>query len=252
MIEIKDLYFGYNGDSKKEHYVLNGLNLKIKSGEFVSIMGSNGSGKSTLALCVKGILKPSSGSIYVDGIDITNDKFSVQIKDNIGIVFQNPDNQFISTSVEREIAFGLENLGISKDEMQKRISEQIDRFLIGKIRMNSPETLSGGEKQKISLAAVLISNPKYLIIDEATSYLDPAERKNITNLLKSEFLLKRNDWFTTIFITQHPYEALISKRLIIMDKGKIVIDGEPNEVFKNVKELKKIGIRVPVEFEIFN
>jgi len=251
LIEIKDLYFGYNRDSKKEHYVLNGLNLKIKSGEFVSIMGSNGSGKSTLALCVKGILKPSSGSIYVDGIDITNDKFSGQIKDNIGIVFQNPDNQFISTSVEREIAFGLENLGMSKDEMQKRISEQIERFLIGKIRRNSPETLSGGEKQKIAIAAVLISNPKYLIIDEATSYLDPAERKNITNLLKSEFFLKRNDWFTTIFITQYPYEALISRRLIIMDKGKIVIDGKPNEVFRNVKELKKIGIRVPVEFEIF-
>ena len=251
MIEIKDLYFRYNRDSEKEHYVLNGLNLKIKTGEFVSIMGSNGSGKSTLALCVKGILKPSSGNIYVDGIDITNNKFSGQIKDNIGIVFQNPDNQFISTSVEREIAFGLENLGISKDEMQKRISEQMDRFLIGKIRMNSPETLSGGEKQKIALAAVLISNPKYLIIDEATSYLDPAERKNIINLLKSEFLLKRNDWFTTIFITQHPYEALISRRLVVMDKGKIVIDGEPNEVFKNVKELKKIGIRVPVEFEIF-
>jgi len=251
LIEIKDLYFGYNRDSKKEHYVLNGLNLKIKSGEFVSIMGSNGSGKSTLALCVKGILKPSSGSIYVDGIDITNDKFSGQIKDNIGIVFQNPDNQFISTSVEREIAFGLENLGMSKDEMQKRISEQIERFLIGKIRRNSPETLSGGEKQKIAIAAVLISNPKYLIIDEATSYLDPAERKNITNLLKSEFFLKRNDWFTTIFITQYPYEALISMRLIIMDKGRIVIDGKPNEVFRNVKELKKIGIRVPVEFEIF-
>ena len=251
MIEIKDLYFGYNRDSKKEHYVLNGLNLKIKSGEFVSIMGSNGSGKSTLALCVKGILKPSSGSIYVDGIDITNDKFSGQIKDNIGIVFQNPDNQFISTSVEREIAFGLENLGMSKDEMQKRISEQIERFLIGKIRRNSPETLSGGEKQKIAIAAVLISNPKYLIIDEATSYLDPAERKNITNLLKSEFFLKSNDWFTTIFITQYPYEALISRRLIIMDKGRIVIDGKPNEVFRNVKELKKIGIRVPVEFEIF-
>jgi len=251
LIEIKDLYFGYNRNSKKEYYVLNGLNLRIKSGEFVSIMGSNGSGKSTLALCVKGILKPSSGSIYVDGIDITNDKFSGKIKDNIGIVFQNPDNQFISTSVEREIAFGLENLGISKDEMQKRISEQMDRFMIAKIRMNSPETLSGGEKQKIALAAVLVSNPKYLIIDEATSYLDPAERKNIINLLKSEFLLKRNDWFTTIFITQHPYEALISRRLIVMDKGKIVIDGEPTDVFKNVKELKKIGIRVPIEFEIF-
>jgi len=251
LIEIKDLYFGYNRDSTKEHYVLNGLNLKIKSGEFVSIMGSNGSGKSTLALCVKGILKPSSGSIYVDGIDIANDKLSGHIKDNIGIVFQNPDNQFISTSVEREMAFGLENLGTSKDEMQKRISEQMDRFLIRKIGTNSPETLSGGEKQKIAIAAVLISNPKYLIIDEATSYLDPAERKNITNLLKSEFLLKRNDWFTTIFVTQHPYEALISRRLIIIDKGKIVMDGEPSDVFKNVKELKKIGIRVPLEFEIF-
>jgi len=251
LIEIKDLYFCYNRDSEKECYVLNGLNLKINSGEFISVMGSNGSGKTTLALCIKGILKPASGDIFVDGIDITDDKLSGQIRNNIGIVFQNPDNQFISTSVEREIAFGLENLGIPKDEMHNRISEQIDKFQIGKVKMNSPETLSGGEKQKIALASVLITNPKYLILDEATSYLDPAERKNLISFLKSEFLLKKNKGFTIIFITQYPYEALISQRLIIMDRGRIVIDGEPNEVFKNVKELKKIGIRIPVEFEIF-
>ncbi len=251
MIKIEDLYFSYSIDSKHDNYVLNGLNLKINSGEFVSIMGSNGSGKSTLALCIKGILKPASGNISIDGVDINSKRASYELRNKIGIVFQNPDNQFICTNVEREIAFGLENLSVNRVEMQKRISEQLDKYMIKKYRMNSPETLSGGEKQKVALASVLVTRPKYLILDEATSYLEPTERDNITNFLKKETNEKKDNGFTVIFITQYPFEALISQRLIIMNQGKIIMDDKPHEVFKNVKELNKIGIRTPLEFDMF-
>ena len=250
MIEIKDLYFTYNGDTEKKNYVLSGIDLRIESGEFVTIMGSNGSGKSSLALCIKGILKPASGNILIDGIDIPNDKFSENIRRDIGIVFQNPDNQFISTSVERELAFGLENLGIPRDEMERRINEQMEKFNITKFRNSSPDKLSGGEKQRVSLSSVLVTNPKCIIIDEATSYLDPAGRKYIMDFLKNEFLLNKSSGFTILLITQFPSETLISDRLIIMDKGKIIKDGKPDEVFRNVKELQEIGVRVPVEYEI--
>ena len=251
MIKIEDLYFSYNIDSKHNNYVLNGLNLKINSGEFVSIMGSNGSGKSTLALCIKGILKPASGNIFIDGVKINSNKASYETRNKIGIVFQNPDNQFICTNVEREIAFGLENSGMHPEEMQNRIEEQLNKYMINKYRKNSPETLSGGEKQKVALASVLVTRPKYLILDEATSYLEPTERNKITNFLKKETHLKKDNGFTVILITQYPDEALISQRLIIMNQGKIIMDDKPGEVFKNVKELNKIGIRTPLEFEMF-
>ena len=250
MIEIKDLYFTYNGEAEKKDYILNGIDLRIESGKFVTIMGSNGSGKSSLALCIKGILMPASGEIFVDGIDMARDKSSESIRRNIGIVFQNPDNQFISTSVERELAFGLENLGIGRDEMERRINEQMEKFNITKFRNSSPERLSGGEKQRVSLSSVLVTKPKYIILDEATSYLDPAERKNILDFLKKEFLLNKSSGFTILLITQFPSETFMSDRLIIMDKGKIVKDGKPDEVFRNVKELQEIGVRVPVEYEI--
>ncbi len=252
MIEIKDLYFSYNSDLKNHYSALKGINLKIGNGEFVSIMGSNGSGKSTLVLCMKGILKPVSGRICIDDININDEQLLRKMRNNIGIVFQNPDNQFISTSVEREIAFGLENLGIEKDEIIRRIDEIGNKFNLTKFLKNSPETLSGGEKQKVALATILAMDPNYLILDEATSYLDPQSRSNLINLLKDEFILKKNDGFTIILVTQFPNEALVSQRLIIMDKGGIVMDGEPNQIFKkNVGKLKEIGIRVPAEYEIF-
>jgi energy-coupling factor transport system ATP-binding protein len=252
LIEIKDLYFSYNSDLKNHYSALKGINLKIGNGEFVSIMGSNGSGKSTLVLCMKGILKPVSGRICIDDININDEQLLRKMRNNIGIVFQNPDNQFISTSVEREIAFGLENLGIEKDEIIRRIDEIGNKFNLTKFLKNSPETLSGGEKQKVALATILAMHPNYLILDEATSYLDPQSRSNLINLLKDEFILKKNDGFTIILVTQFPNEALVSQRLIIMDKGGIVMDGEPNQIFKkNVGKLKEIGIRVPAEYEIF-
>ena len=250
MIEIKDLYFSYDTDTEKKNFILNGIDLTIKSGEFVTIMGSNGSGKSSLVLCIKGILKPVSGDIIIDGIDISDEKKSEKVKRDIGIVFQNPDNQFISTSVEREIAFGLENLGISRDEMRRRINEQMQKFNIKKYKNNSPDTLSGGEKQRVSLSSVLVTNPRYIILDEATSYLDPAERESIINFLKEESFLKKARGFTILLITQFPSEALLAERLIIMDEGKIIKDGKPNDIFRNVKELQSMGVRVPVEYEV--
>jgi len=250
LIEIKDLYFSYDTDTEKKNFILNGIDLTIKSGEFVTIMGSNGSGKSSLVLCIKGILKPVSGDIIIDGIDISDEKKSEKVKRDIGIVFQNPDNQFISTSVEREIAFGLENLGISRDEMRRRINEQMQKFNIKKYKNNSPDTLSGGEKQRVSLSSVLVTNPRYIILDEATSYLDPAERESIINFLKEESFLKKARGFTILLITQFPSEALLAERLIIMDEGKIIKDGKPNDIFRNVKELQSMGVRVPVEYEV--
>lgn len=252
MIDIRELYFSYNRHSGEENTVLNGINLRLDAGEFAALMGANGSGKSTLALCIKGIVKPAGGNIFIDGFDINDEKTSLQAADSVGIVFQNPDNQFISTSVEREIAFGLENRGVSPVEMRKIICEQMDRFSIEEYRMYSPDRLSGGEKQKVLLASVIASDPKYLVLDEATSHLDPHERRRIINLLKDEFDFKKDRGFSVLLITQSPFEALDADRLIIIEGGRVAFDDKPEEVFKNADKLKKMGIRVPLEYELLS
>ena len=252
MIDIRELYFSYNKHSGEENTVLNGINLRLAAGEFAALMGANGSGKSTLALCIKGIVKPTGGNVFIDGYDINDEKTSQEAADSVGIVFQNPDNQFISTSVEREIAFGLENQGVSYSEMERKICEQMDRFLIEEYRRYSPERLSGGEKQKVLLASIMASDPKYLILDEATSHLDPHERKRITRLLRDEFNFKKGRGFSILLITQCPFEALDANRLIIIERGQVAFDDKPDEVFKNADTLKDMGVRVPLEYELLS
>jgi len=246
MIEIKNLHFGYPGDGEK--FILEGINLLIEERRSVSIMGANGSGKTTLARCLNGILKPTLGQVLVDGLDTTDETENFEVRKLVGMVFQNPDNQIVSTTVEREVAFGLENLGIDSPEMHERVKEVLDDFGLSDYRLRSPHYLSGGEKQLLAVAAVLAIRPKYLILDEPTSLLDPFSRDKILamTLQDGKFLQQ----VTPILITQFPDETLHTERLIILHEGHVFIDGSPAEVFKHRKSLAAIGVGVPVEWEL--
>ena len=254
MIKIKDINFSYTPEKTGDHKVINLLSLTIREGEFIALMGHNSSGKTTLARCLNGLLFPQSGHILVDEMDTNHQDNIIPIRKKVGMVFQNPDNQIVSTSVEREVAFGLENLGVPTETIHQVVAAILDRFQLSDYRRHPPHLLSGGEKQRLALASVLAMNPKYLVLDEPTSMLDPQGREHLLNLLKE---IKQDnatkptaDQITIILITQFPEEALLADRLIVMTKGNIAYDDSPQIVFQNVEDLKKIGLEVPVEFEV--
>jgi len=244
MIEVSHLKFSY---SSTIPLVLNNINLQIKNGETISIMGANGSGKTTLSRCLNGLLWPTEGTVYVDGLNTKNTEENLKIRALVGMVFQNPDNQIVSTTVEREIAFGLENLGVPTPQMQQRVDEILRQFDLEKYRRQSPHYLSGGEKQLLALAAIFAMAPRYIIFDEPTSLLDPYSREKILDAI---FGLQLEEGITPILITQFPEETLRTQRLIILDSGKIVLDGKPTEVFENAEYLDRIGIAVPPLFRL--
>lgn len=254
MIQIRDISYFYSSDLDYQIPALKNINLQIREGECISIMGPNSSGKTTLARCLNGLLVPQSGEVIIDGLS-TNDKTNIlPIRRKVGMVFQNPDNQMVSTTVEREIAFGLENLGVPTETIHEVVTASLERFYLTEYRLYPPHLLSGGEKQRVALASVLAMNPKYLVLDEPTSMLDPRGRRELLNLL-AEIKLdnarkKIMDQITVIFITQFPEEALEADRLIVMEKGSIVGDDDPKTVFQNVMKLREIGLEAPVEFEI--
>lgn len=241
MIEVIDLVFQYPSDGRR---VLNGINLRIDEGECLSIMGKNGSGKTTLARCLNGLYKPTSGKVMVDGMDTADPSRDIEIRRRVGLVFQNPDSQIVSTTVEREIAFGLENLGMDPERMHKEVEGVLQRFRLEKYRNRPPHLLSGGEKQLLALASVLAMRPKYLILDEPTSLLDPRSRREMLSFI----------WdlrgVTPILVTQFPEEALLTNRLIILKEGRILYDDQPERIFEEVDELKQLGLSVPLEFEL--
>ena len=245
MIRVENLCFRYKGEDR---HVFENLNLQIADGEFVSIMGANGSGKSTLALCLCGILKAGSGSVEVDGCLLDNRDETRMGK--FGIVFQNPDNQLVTTSVERELAFPLENAGIPLKQMKSMVKEKLATFNIDRYRYSFPGDLSGGEKQKVALASAMISSPKYLILDEPTTFLDPVEKKEIFSLIKREMTAKNENGFTLILITQHLREAMESGRIIVLSEGKIIYDKSPDEVLDCINDFENLGISIPVEYKI--
>ncbi|MFC1726452.1 ATP-binding cassette domain-containing protein [candidate division KSB1 bacterium] len=232
MIEIIDLSFSYD----ESYFVLNSINLRIKKGEFVSILGANGSGKSTLALCISGLLNPLKGSILVDG----EKPATKASREKTGILFQNPDNQILTSIMERELAFTLENFGLSYSKMHEKVSKTIKRFNLDKYKNRNPEILSGGEKQKIALASVLISDPNYLILDEPFSLLPPRSQSDIMELLQEYKNVKDK---TVILITQFPKAALLSDRIITLEDGGIGRINTPEVIFKDPEYLKRIGIR---------
>lgn len=229
LIEVKDLYFRYNSEDR----AVNGVSLSIEKGEFVCILGHNGSGKSTLAKLLVGLLEARRGSILIDGEELS-EKSVDNIRKKIGIVFQNPDNQFVGITVKDDIAFGLENRCVPKEEMLRLIDEFSEKVRMRQFLDRNPEDLSGGEKQRVAIAGVLAMNPEIIIFDEATSMLDPqgvAEVMEVIDRLKNQK--------TIISITHNLNEAIKADKVIVMNEGKVVLSGTPLDVFKNMDVIKE-------------
>lgn len=249
MIEIKDLYFSYEneGENKNPRNVINGVNLNIKEGEFVALLGHNGSGKSTLAKLINALFIPKKGQVLVDGFDTKDDKSVWDIRSRAGMVFQNPDNQLVATVVEDDVAFGPENLGIESSEIRKRVDKALESVNMEDFKKNSPHLLSGGQKQRVAIAGILAMSPTYIILDEPTAMLDPSGRKEVMDTVLK---LNKEQGKTIILITHYMDEAAIADRLIIMEEGSIILQGKPREVFSHVDEIKKIGLDVPQVTEL--
>ena len=228
LIEVKNLYFRYNSTDR----AVNGVDLDIEKGEFVCMLGHNGSGKSTLAKLLVGLLEARKGSIKIDGIELKEESVD-EIRKKIGIVFQNPDNQFVGITVKDDIAFGLENRKVPKQEMEELIEKYSTMVRMNEFLDRNPEDLSGGEKQRVAIAGILAINPEIIIFDEATAMLDPkgvSEVMEVVNSLKSKK--------TIISITHNLNEAIMADKVIVMNEGKVVLSGKPNEVFENIEILK--------------
>lgn len=245
MIEIKNLNFKYNETDEK--LILKDLNLNIESGDFVAILGHNGSGKSTLAKLLNGLLQPTSGDVIVDGLNTKNEETIWKLRSNTGMVFQNPDNQIVATIVEEDVAFGPENLGIETKEIRKRVDQALKSVGMSEYARRAPHMLSGGQKQRIAIAGILAISPKYIILDEPTAMLDPVGRKEVMSTIE---YLNKEEKKTIILITHYMDEAARANRLVVMEKGQIVIDEKPREVFSHVDKIKEIGLDVPQVTEL--
>lgn len=242
LIKIENLYHIYNQYKKNQIVALDNINLEIKKGEFVSIIGSNGSGKSTLARHLNCLLLPTSGNVWVDGIN-TRDKDKVwEIRQKVGMVFQNPDNQIIATTVEDDVAFGLENIGISRTMMQERVNWALQVVEMEEYKKCEPHLLSGGQKQRVAIAGVIAMHSSFLVLDEPTAMLDPRGRKEVVDIVKK---LNREENITVIYITHLMEEAVESDKIVVLDKGKIALMGRPEEVFSKAETLKNLSLDVP-------
>lgn len=246
IIEIKDLHFSYDSNGENPVEVLKGINLNIQEGEFVAVLGHNGSGKSTLAKHINAILTATSGKVFVNGIDASDENRLFELRQCAGMVFQNPDNQIVSSIVEEDVAFALENLGVPCEEMRKRVDDALKAVNMYDYRLHSPAQLSGGQKQRVAIAGIIAMRPKCIILDEPTAMLDPQGRREVMAVIK-----KMNaEGVTIVLITHYMDEAAQCGRVIVMDKGKVVLDDTPRDVFSHVEEIKKIGLDVPQVTEL--
>lgn len=243
MIEVKNVSFRYEEDSK---YVLRDVSLDIKNGEFVSILGHNGSGKSTLAKLMNGLFIPTEGQILVDGMDTKDDDNIFDIRSRAGVVFQNPDNQIVATIVEEDVAFGPENLGIEMPELRERVDKALKSVGMYEYRKSAPHLLSGGQKQRVAIAGILAMHPNYIILDEPTAMLDPGGREEVMSAL----LELNKQGKTIVLITHFMEEAKLSDRIFLIEEGKLIKEGTPLEIFKEVEMMKKIGLDVPHATEV--
>lgn len=247
MIKTEKLSYSYKSEDEEgreclSDKVLDGIDLEIKKGSFVAILGHNGSGKSTLAKHFNAILLPTGGKVYVDNMDTADEEFTFDIRENAGMVFQNPDNQMVAAVVEDEVAFAPENLGVEPQEIRFRVDEALKTVGMSKFSKVSPANLSGGQKQRIAIAAVLAMKPQYIILDEATAMLDPMGRREVMDTIKK---LNREQGMTVVLITHYMDEAAEADRVIVMNKGKVVLDEPPKKAFSNVELMKNLGLDVP-------
>ncbi|ADZ85199.1 energy-coupling factor transporter ATPase [Cellulosilyticum lentocellum] len=247
IIEAKNLVFEYynyddDGQVKDSVTALNHISVDVKEGEFLVILGHNGSGKSTFAKHLNSILTPKEGTLIVSGIDATDKKNTWDIRKQVGMVFQNPDNQIVATIIEEDVAFGPENLGIEPSEIRKRVDDALETVGMSDYKKGSPNQLSGGQKQRIAIAGVIAMKPKCIVFDESTAMLDPIGRRQVMSTMQK---LNKEYGITIIHITHYMQEAILADRIIVMDKGKVVLEGTPKEVFKEVKRIKDIGLDVP-------
>ena len=245
-IKTEDLYASYDEGDGKKIPVLNGITLGIKKGEYVAILGHNGSGKSTFAKLLNMILTPDSGKIYIDGTDITREDITEEeifdIRRKIGMVFQNPDNQLVATIVEEDVAFGPENLGVPSEEIRKRVDDALALVGMTEYAGHEPHRLSGGQKQRVAIAGIIDMMPDCMIFDESTAMLDPIGRKEVMDTID---MLRREKGITVISITHHMNEAVRADRVIVLDDGKVYMDGTPEEIFGEPYKLELAGLEVP-------
>jgi energy-coupling factor transport system ATP-binding protein len=252
IIEIKDVSFRYqnNYDNKPEDVprnILEHINLNVKKGEFLAVLGHNGSGKSTLAKLCNAILTPSSGTVFAYGMDTADEEKLFDIRRKIGMVFQNPDNQLVATVVEEDVAFGLENIGVPPDKMRERVDNALKAVEMYEYREHAPHKLSGGQKQRVAIAGIIAMKPECIVLDEPTAMLDPRGRAEVINTVR---MLNRDFGITIIFITHYMEEAALADRIVVIDSGKVMLDGKPADVFTNVETMKTLGLDVPQVCEL--
>ena len=248
IISVEHLAYTYPGvEDTPGVPVFADLNLTIEEGSFVAVLGTNGCGKSTLAKHVNAILLPSGGKVYVCGIDTANEDRLITIRRNVGMVFQNPDNQIVANVVEEDVAFGPENLGIASPEIRRRVDSALKQVDMYEYRTHAPHLLSGGQKQRIAIAGVIAMEPKCIVLDEPTAMLDPRGRREVIDTIGR---LNREKGITVVLITHHMDEAAKAQRVVVLDKGKVAADGTPKEVFSQGELLHDIGLAAPETVEL--
>ncbi len=248
IISVEHLAYTYPGlDEEPGVVVFEDLDLTVEEGTFVAVLGTNGCGKSTLAKHFNSILLPTGGKVYVCGIDTSNEERIMQVRRNVGMVFQNPDNQIVANVVEEDVAFGPENLGISSPEIRHRVNKALKQVGMYEYREHAPHLLSGGQKQRIAIAGVIAMEPKCIVLDEPTAMLDPRGRREVVETIGR---LNKEKGITVVLITHHMDEAAKADRVVVLHKGKVAADGTPKEVFSQVELLHNIGLAAPDAVEL--
>ena len=244
IIEFQNVSFRYESEEEEVQLplVAENLNLVIQECDFVAILGHNGSGKSTFAKLTNAILLPSSGRVLVDGMDTSDEDLKIKIRQTVGMVFQNPDNQIVATIVEEDVAFGPENLGVEPKEIRRRVDESLKAVGMYEFRKREPHRLSGGQKQRVAIAGIIAMLPRCIVLDEPTAMLDPRGRQEVMSTMLK---LNREMGMTVVFITHFMDEAVKADRVVVMDDAKIIMDGKPKEFFSKVEKLEEIGLDVP-------
>lgn len=249
IIEVNNVSFIYKAHSEDRADVtaLQDINLTIRKGEFLAILGRNGSGKSTLAKLFNALIMPVTGTVIVNGFDTLNEELLWDIRSSTGMVFQNPDNQIVGTVVEEDVAFGPENLGVPPEEIRVRVDEALETIGLSEYKKHAPHLLSGGQKQRVAIAGILAMKPKSIVLDEATAMLDPVGRKEVMRIIRK---LNMEEGITIVHITHHMDEASKADRVMVIDAGRCVMLGTPKEVFQDVKKMKRLGLDVPQVTEL--